>query len=452
MHPARDNRVPAITLRVACAQLAARPLGQASAALEDILLAIRAAKRRRAHLIVLPECSYPGYVLLSDHPYRRPIPSAHDALQRICAAAAREKIHVAVGMAREGRRGLENQAILIDDTGVERAVVAKSLLWSFDSRWFARGGKPLVAQTRFGRIGMLVCADGRVPEIARAIAEQGAWLILDPTAWVGYGSSFEALQNPQAQYVLRTRAFENGVWIAAADKCGSEHSAVFYVGASQIVAPSGEVVARAGVRDPEIIVAGVAPPRARKHFPSARAAPVLAHRGRRRASGSTAAPTVWLGVYQAPLRAAPDEQHTLATLKAQGADLILKTTASVARLRTALSNVQALRSALVEGRAFALPESARPAARAGADLFVWSRPPHRFPVLDLARTRALENRVYVLVCTQPRPDVSACLIDPNGTVVAAALSGAPSAFLAPLELATARRKLVVPGTNVFEGA
>ncbi|MDQ6779584.1 MAG: hypothetical protein M3Z37_00290 [Candidatus Eremiobacteraeota bacterium] len=434
---------------MACAQLAARPLEEAGAALDDILLAIRSAKRRRADLVVLPECAYPGYVLLSADPYRRPIPSAGEALQRICKAAARHEIHVAVGMARKARRGLENQAILIDDTGVERAVVAKSLLWSFDARWFARGGRPRVAYTRFGRIGMLVCADGRVPEIARSIAEQGAWLILDPTAWVGYGTSFDALQNPQAQYVLRIRAFENGVWIAAADKCGAEHSAVFYVGASQIVAPSGEVVARAGVADPEIIVAAVAPPRRRTHFTSVRAAAnVLGQRARKTAA---AGGTVWLGVYQAFVRAAPDEHDTIATLQAQGADIIVKTAASAARLRTVFANAQVLRSTLVEGRAFARPESARPAARAGADLVVWSRPPNNFPVLDLARTRALENRVYVLVCTTPRPDVSTCLIDPNGLVVAAALCGAPSAFLAALELASARRKLVVPGTNVFEG-
>ena len=41
-----------------------------------------------------------------------------------------------------------------------------------------------VFETDFGRIGMLVCADGRLPEIARSLALNGAQIIVDLTAWV----------------------------------------------------------------------------------------------------------------------------------------------------------------------------------------------------------------------------------------------------------------------------
>ncbi|MBV8264418.1 MAG: carbon-nitrogen hydrolase family protein, partial [Candidatus Eremiobacteraeota bacterium] len=74
------TRVRTITVRVACAQLRARPLSLARLALREILDAIKNAKRAGADLVVLPECSYPAYVLLEREPFRRPIPSDTAAL------------------------------------------------------------------------------------------------------------------------------------------------------------------------------------------------------------------------------------------------------------------------------------------------------------------------------------------------------------------------------------
>src|SRR5579864_3835599 len=100
------GRVRDVTLRVACAQLTARPLAEARGALDDILSAIARAARARAAIVVLPECAYPGYVLLDRNPYRLKIPRADAALVRIAAAAARHRIHVCVGIARHDTRGL----------------------------------------------------------------------------------------------------------------------------------------------------------------------------------------------------------------------------------------------------------------------------------------------------------------------------------------------------------
>jgi len=438
--------VPDITLRVACAQIKARPLYEAKAALQDILSAIRAAKRLRADLVVLPECSYPGYVLLDTNPYARHIPNAQEALGSIAGAAARHSIHVCVGIARPTASGLQNQAVLIDDGGRELGSYSKSYLWSFDSRWFKTGRAQRPLATRFGSIGMMICADGRVPEISRRLAAQNAWLILDPTAWVSYGPTFEAMKNPQADYMLRVRALESGAFIAAADKCGSEHNAVYYVGRSQVVAPDASVVALADTATPTVIVAEVKRPRRRTTFamPSS-AFTVLSHR-----SSRTASPVVWVGVYQTQRRGARHEKETIQTLQSQRADLIVRTDATPAQLRSALRRCRAMQTACVEGRAMTVPEPARAAARAGTDMLVWLNPPKKLPVLEIARTRALESRMYVLVSTRPRADVSACLIDPEGTVVAAALRDTVSAFFAPLDLAAARRKLVVPGTHIFQ--
>jgi predicted amidohydrolase len=55
---------------------------------------------------------------------------------------------------------------------------------------------------------------------------------------------------------LRAGAYQNAVWVAAAGKSGDEDGA-HLIGGSAIVAPSGEIVARARTEDDEVVIAEV---------------------------------------------------------------------------------------------------------------------------------------------------------------------------------------------------
>jgi predicted amidohydrolase len=211
----KPRRVRSVTLRVGCAQLQALPVARAREALAQVLRAIGTAGREDVDLLVLPECSYPGYVLLDRAPYRRGIASAEEALSAIARAARRAGCATIVGVARQHGSALRNEAVLLDREGNEIGAYAKLRLWNFDRRWFRAGSELPVFDTPFGRIGMMICADGRNPEIARTLVAKGAWLIADPTAWVGFGPSYAQIRNVQADYMLRVRALENGCWIAA---------------------------------------------------------------------------------------------------------------------------------------------------------------------------------------------------------------------------------------------
>ncbi|MEO0853346.1 MAG: carbon-nitrogen hydrolase family protein, partial [Cyanobacteria bacterium J06648_11] len=91
-----------------------------------------------------------------------------------------------------------------------------------------------VVDTALGRLGLLICFDGRIPEIARCLALDGAELIIDM-------ANFFTMD--QADMWVPARAYENGVWIAAATKSGVERS-IYYPGGSMVVAPDGRVVRR----------------------------------------------------------------------------------------------------------------------------------------------------------------------------------------------------------------
>jgi predicted amidohydrolase len=442
------RRVRPITVRIACVQLAAHPARESERALDEALAGIDAAARSGADLAVLPESTYPGYVLL-----RRSLPNGaalvEHAVRSITLAARSAGIAVCIGLARYDSTGrLRNEATYFDRRGNEIARYAKIFLWNFDSQWFAPGNSLQPFDTEFGRIGMMICADGRMPEIARTLAARGAWLVLDPTAWVAFGGSYESMRNPQVDYMMRARAKENGIWIAAADKCGSEHRAVHYVGHSMIVAPDGSVVAEAGAQARSLVIADASKRRTRPFVAALSASErrVLQRVSVSRKYGGRA-PAFRLGILQGPVRG--HRAEAVSALRAQGVDAIVDTAAGAAALRTALRKVRGLRVAVVPKRRMFAPEPARAAALDGADVIVWTEPPRDPMLRDFARTRALENKVYVIVCARASDPSSACVIDPAGSVRAEALTGIPSGFVAFIDTRDARDKCVVPGTDAF---
>lgn len=171
-------------MQVASVQLAARAVGDADLALEESLAAISAAADLGADLVVLPECTWPGYVLGSSWPQvSGRLAPADTVMARYARLAAEAGIVLVVGLALDHGGVTRNAAVVWDVDGTLRGMVSKRFLWDFDRRWFTAGDDSPVFETAAGRIGVLVCADGRMPEIARLLAVGGAEIILDPTAW-----------------------------------------------------------------------------------------------------------------------------------------------------------------------------------------------------------------------------------------------------------------------------
>lgn len=111
-------------------------------------------------------------------------------------------------------------------------------------------------------IGVMTCYDVRFPELARALADDGATLIALPSAWVA-----GPLKEDQWSTLVRARAIENVLYVAAADQAPPA-----YVGRAMVVDPFGVVVASAAERD-GLVVAEVDPARVascRERMPSLR--------------------------------------------------------------------------------------------------------------------------------------------------------------------------------------
>jgi N-carbamoylputrescine amidase len=119
-----------------------------------------------------------------------------------------------------------------------------------------------VFETRYARIGVLICWDQWYPEAARLTALGGAEVIFYPTAigWSGAGApSAEGLAERDAWVtVQRGHAIANGVYVAAVNRVGVEHSnagGLRFWGESFVCDPGGRVVARAAGETPRVLVA-----------------------------------------------------------------------------------------------------------------------------------------------------------------------------------------------------
>ena len=244
------------TARISLLQLPAFSIEDADASLTHTLRRIdETVASEQPDLIALPEVTYPAYFLGTRDLSRRDVLSPGDAAQRFAEKARQHGVYIAVGLALDAPGGgYANGALLFGRDGSIIGRYDKSFLFHFDTRWFSSGDAYPVFETDVGRIGILVCADGRLPEIARSLALNGAQLILDLTAWVSGARHTNDLTTSQVEFLMPTRAAENGVWIACCDKFGVEAESIVYAGRSRFINPAGETVAALGPHEDAALV------------------------------------------------------------------------------------------------------------------------------------------------------------------------------------------------------
>lgn len=252
-------------MRLAVAQIPGAELVRWRDTLALLERQVADAAAQRAALVVLPECAFPAYYLESAATYRAAwragLPGPRDVIDAARGWAATHQVAICLGHIEEDGERLYNTATLIDPDGTVRGQAHKRFLWDFDHRWFTAGDELRPIETSLGRIGVMICADARLPEIPATLVKRGADLLIQPTAWVNTGTP-AAPYNPQPDFMIPARAREFGVPIASASKHGPEGPTLF-VGSSLICDAGGRVIVQAGRRDTNVLVAEVEPGAAR---------------------------------------------------------------------------------------------------------------------------------------------------------------------------------------------
>jgi N-carbamoylputrescine amidase len=152
----------------------------------------------------------------------------------------------------------------------------------YEKYYFTPGDQGFRAwQTRYGRIGVLICWDQWYPEAARLTAMQDINVLFYPTA-IGWHpkekATFGKAQADAWETMQRAHAIANGVYVASPNRVGLEKpgklsgktagavaaqggggEGIEFFGGSFIADPFGRILAKAGRTDDEILIAQVDP-------------------------------------------------------------------------------------------------------------------------------------------------------------------------------------------------
>jgi len=217
-------------------------MGQVDANLGKALAGLRRAREKDARLAVLPEMWSTGYDYKRLASLAEETPRVLDALRQLSV----ELEMVIVGSLPEKEGGTIYNTAWVVDRGSIAGSYRKLHLFSTmgEDRFLGAGAGTLVVPTSVGRLGVAICYDLRFPELFRKLALEGAEILCLPAEW----------PKPRQEHwrtLLRARAIENQLFVAAANCCGLQGKLDFF-GMSLLISPRGEILAEAGETETEL--------------------------------------------------------------------------------------------------------------------------------------------------------------------------------------------------------
>jgi N-carbamoylputrescine amidase len=235
-----------------------------------LALAQRAAQKG-AQIICTQELFRSQYFCQSeDHGYFKlaesiPGPTT-DVFQKF---ARKHKVVVIVSLFEKRAAGLyHNTAAVIDADGSLLGLYRKMHIPDdplyYEKFYFTPGDLGFRAwQTRYGKIGVLVCWDQWYPEAARLTAMQGAEIIFYPTA-IGWHPAEKRdqgkLQHNAWETIQRSHAVANGCYVAVPNRIGRENlcgEGIEFWGQSFVAGTSGEILAKGSADKEEVMIVPV---------------------------------------------------------------------------------------------------------------------------------------------------------------------------------------------------
>ncbi len=216
-------------------------------------------EKTEADLMVLPELCTTGYLFTAQdevNELAEPVPGPTTLFLE--DLTRRKHCWLVLGMAErdELSKKCYNSAVLIGPEG-HKATYRKAHLFLEEKLYFAPGDTPFrVYDLGIAKVGMLVCFDHFFPEATRALALQGAQIICHPSNLV---------LPDKGQQITRVRAIENRIFWVLANRYGTEErqgKKLLFTGASQLVAPNGDIVAQAPSDGESVQVVQISPAQA----------------------------------------------------------------------------------------------------------------------------------------------------------------------------------------------
>ncbi len=169
--------------------------------------------------------------------------------QSYCQLAKEYRVWLSLGgfLEKDAYQNIFNTHIIVDDTGKIKATYRKVHLFSLDmltspaldeSKTNSGGHELVIAKSPLGQLGLSICYDLRFSGLYAALVNQGAQILLVPSAFTS------TTGKAHWETLLRARAIETQCYVAAAAQTGVHNRNRESHGHAMIVDPWGRIVAQ----------------------------------------------------------------------------------------------------------------------------------------------------------------------------------------------------------------
>jgi predicted amidohydrolase len=218
--------------------------------------ALQQAQASHAHIAAFPESVVLGWENPDAHHMAAPIPGADS--DRIAALARKYGIMISIGVDEKDGSKLYDSAILIDKTGriLWKHRKLNVLAWLMDPPYSEGQAAGIgIAETEFGRVGLVICADTFKDEIAKRIEELSPDLMLVPYGWAAPMDKWPE-HSKDLENLVAKRAAQWKCPVVGTDLVGQMTHGPWkgqtYGGASVVVDAAGKVLCVLRDRDVEV--------------------------------------------------------------------------------------------------------------------------------------------------------------------------------------------------------
>jgi N-carbamoyl-D-amino-acid hydrolase len=253
-------------IKIAAAQMGPNNEGVSrEEVVERMLDLLEQAGREQVDLIAYPEMALTTYFPKKirkdfDQFFETDLPPK--ALEPLLRRAAEIRVGVHVGFCEKADGKYFNTALLTDRDGrlcgtfrkihLPGTRAADGFAQVYEPYYFEHGDTGYkVFDAAGARMGIAICQDRRYPESYRALALQGAEIIL-----IGYNTPLSPLALDLNELCMRSGAYANACFVVGIAKAGVEDG-VELIGGSAIISPLGQVLAKAATTGDELVVARI---------------------------------------------------------------------------------------------------------------------------------------------------------------------------------------------------
>jgi omega-amidase len=224
--------------RVAVAQMDVK-LGEKGFNLEKASGMVSEASQKGADFVCFPEYFLTGSFFEKCDIMADSIPGP--SIGKLSALAKEYGVHIIASLLEKDGSMFYNTAVLLGSDGELMGQYNKQHLFLDEQNHITAGRESVVVDTKYGKVGLMICYDAVFPEVARQLALDGAEIIFIPANW----------PNPflhQWRISTRARALDNQTWVVAANRVGADKKFTYF-GRSNITDPYGQTILECGEKE-----------------------------------------------------------------------------------------------------------------------------------------------------------------------------------------------------------